>query len=414
MPAHLARSRRTAAPSVSLRPGRKRDLDRLLEIHTAAFPDPRPIEVRRRVFMANKLGGIEHLRVAERAGELIAHAFLFPLEVWVCGARVSAAGIASVGVAVEARREGVASTLLADLHRCAAAAGAAFTVLYPFRQSFYSGLGYVPAAHQRVLTTSPAAIPAEWALASPGRVRRMVGRDLRALARAYEAAARQGNGLIVRPDRLWESYLLDERRQWLVLEHHRRMLGYTSFTLQQAEPHARVRAVVHEVVAPTDAARRRLLAALRTLSSQVAELTLTLAADDPLDWSFLDADRDLEGTEAVEHAIGVVSTGPMLRSTSASRVAMARGYRVTGRLNVKVASEAAFEVDVRDGRATVARPRKGPTLVASARAFAAVALGGLGVHDAVRLGWLPGNDPGTLELAASLFQIPSFFTLDAF
>jgi predicted acetyltransferase len=414
MPAPRARSRKKQGPSVSVRQARKKDLDRLLEIHTTAFPDPRSVEPRRRVFLANKHGGFEHLHVAERAGEIVGHAFLFPLEVWVSGARAQAAGIASVGVALEARGSGVARALLSELHGEAAKMGAAFTLLYAFRQGFYAEAGYAPVSTHRVLTLSPRAIPEEWVKAAPGVVRRMVGRDAAEVARVYDEAARRATGLMVRSARLWESYLLDEARQWLVVEHQGSLTGYVCFTLHQTEGHARVRAEVHELVAEADPARRRLFGTLRRLSDQVGDLTVTLAADDPIDWAFVDADRDRAGTEEIEHAIGVVSCGPMVRATSASRLAGARGYLHPGMLNVKVPGEAGFALEVTEGRARVTRSRKAPTLQVSSQVFASIAVGGLSVHDAMRLGWLPGNKPDALAVAASLFEQRAFFTLDAF
>jgi len=71
--------------ALTVRPALRADVDRLLEIHVAAFPDPRPIEVRRRVFLHNRLGKLDNLRVAQRGEELVGHAFSFPVTVWLGG-----------------------------------------------------------------------------------------------------------------------------------------------------------------------------------------------------------------------------------------------------------------------------------------------------------------------------------------
>jgi nicotinamide-nucleotide amidase len=69
----------------------------------SAFPDARGIDARRRNFVANSLGPLESLSVAERNGAVVAHAFLFDLTLFFGEKRVSAGGIASVGVAPEVR-----------------------------------------------------------------------------------------------------------------------------------------------------------------------------------------------------------------------------------------------------------------------------------------------------------------------
>jgi predicted acetyltransferase len=415
-----------ASAPVTVRAARETDVDRLLEIHLGAFPDPRPVGVRRRVFLHNRLGGLEHLRVAERGGDLVAHAFSFPVSVWFGGREVRGGAIASVGVAVEARGDGVAGSLLAALHAESAARGDAFTLLYPFRHGFYARLGYAPLARQRVLTLSPRAIPRAWRASAPGKVRRADGNDRAAIARLYREVACQGTGFLVRPERAWDYDFLDERRQWLVLDEGTgagaALTGYLSFRLHQSEGHARVRAEVYEVVSPDAATLRRLYAALGALGDQVTELTVSLADDDPLDWALLDADRDRPGTEEVEHATGLVSTGPMIRLHGAREALLARGYAVDGSALLEVDGEAPFRLEVRDGVARVTGVDAGvPAALTMSRAtLASVAFGGLRLDDAERLGLLgappphAGGRPLSRRDSAALLHIPPFFTLDAF
>ena len=71
--------------------------------HTAAFPDARGVPARRRNFTANPLGTLDDLHVVVEDGRIVAHAFLFALGVFFGGKVVPTGGIASVGVAPEAR-----------------------------------------------------------------------------------------------------------------------------------------------------------------------------------------------------------------------------------------------------------------------------------------------------------------------
>src|SRR5204863_4265521 len=91
----------------------KEDLDRLLEVHLAAYPDARSAEERRRSFVANAFGPLESLVVVERAGEIVGHAFHHAFEAFFGGRAVKLGGIASVAVAPEARGQGIGAALLA-------------------------------------------------------------------------------------------------------------------------------------------------------------------------------------------------------------------------------------------------------------------------------------------------------------
>ncbi|HEX8791657.1 MAG TPA: GNAT family N-acetyltransferase, partial [Polyangiaceae bacterium] len=148
--------------ALTFRTPREADLDRLLEVHTSAFPDPRGREARVRNFTRNPLGRFEDLVLACDGDVIVGHAFLFPLEAWFGGARVRVAGIASIGVAPEARGRGVGSAMLEHLCRTAAARGDAVAVLYAFRQGFYVRAGFATASSYRRLRLHPSSIPSSW------------------------------------------------------------------------------------------------------------------------------------------------------------------------------------------------------------------------------------------------------------
>jgi predicted acetyltransferase len=406
----MDRPRAEPTDEITVRPATKDDLDRLLEIHLTSFPDARTVEARRRVFLQNRLGGFEHLQVAVHEDDVVGHAFAFPIAGWFGGVKVSGCAIASVGVAIESRARRVASRLLASIHDSSRSRGEAFTLLYPFRQGFYGRHGYAPVAPHRVLTVSPRSIPDEWSTAAPGTVRRARAADHGRLDETYRAAARVGTGFIDRPPAVWERDLLDERIQWLVLSLEESISGYAALRFEQDEPHARVRAVVHELA--DDRVRRRLLAALASLHTQVSELTFTLADADPLDWALVDGDRDRGGTEEVEHAQGVVATGPMLRLTDVQTALLARGYAADGSIDITLDDGAAFAFHVENGRPRIGDALRGPHLRTTTKALASILYGGLAVAQAARLGW--AEVVGQSERVSALLDIPPFLSLDAF
>ena len=228
-----------------------------------------------------------------------------------------------------------------------------------------------------------------------------------------------GRGSSSAPSGCGTTILLEERQHWIVLEEAGVLRGYVSFRLLQTEPHARVRADVRELVAPDDAARRRLFAALGALGDQVGDVTIALAGDDPFDWAFLDGDRDRPGTKDVEHAQGVVNTGPMIRLVDVRRALLARGYAEEGSLELGIGEEPPFTLRVgpRAGEASVVESgeeRAPRALRMSASTLASVAFGGLRLEDAVRLGWLGTPDAAAVRVGSALLRLPAFFSADSF
>jgi predicted acetyltransferase len=401
---------------LGIRTAREQDLDRLIEIHSSAFPDPRGFEARGRLLRNNPLGSLDHLYVAERGGRVLAHAFLFALQGWFGGRRVNFGGIASVGVAPEARGEAVARALLDELHLRANERGDALTLLYPFRQGFYERSGYVAVSPTRLLTLHPRSIPESWANPShaPGTLRAATGSDRAGIIAVYETVARKRTGWIVRPERLWESRLVDERRRWFVLDQGGRVAGYVCWTLRQQEPHAEIRLDVGDLVASDEGARRRLLALVGAQRDQVAEVTLEVGDDDPIDRALVDMDSARHGSERVEHAIGTIAGGPMVRLADDTRAIEARGYGSDGTLDLAVDGGLPKSLEIREGAAKIGPPRGGPVVHADRRALAAMLYGGLTASDAARLGWLTTDNSRTLRLADDLFAQPPFFALDMF
>src|SRR6185295_4980883 len=151
--------------------------------HLAAYPDVRGVEERRRGFLSCPFGSLETCVVAERGGEIVAHAFLFPFEAFFGGRAVKTGGIASVAVAPEARGQGVGAALLGRLHRASDVRGDALTLLYAFKTGFYARLGYAQGASRKRLEIDPRSIP--W----QGTVRAARGEDRDAIERAYLRSA---------------------------------------------------------------------------------------------------------------------------------------------------------------------------------------------------------------------------------
>lgn len=395
-------------PEPTFRPAREDDLDRLVEIHLAAYPDDRDGEARRRNFASNPFGGFEHLVVAQLGAEVVAHAFVFPLETWFGGRPVRTGGIASVAVAPEARGRGVARALMRHLHQVSDVRGDALTMLYPFRQAFYASLGYAPTSVKKRIGFDPRAVPEAWRRRSRGLVRSATAGDRARVVELHLGAAARASGWITRPEPLWDRLFARERRQVLLCEG-----GYVAFSFEQREPHAKTRAVVDEVAALDDDARTILYGALGALRDQVAEVIVEVDLRDPIEHALLDADRHRSGTADVEHPLGEIVGGPMVRIEDVHRAIEARGYAADAAFDVVVEDDAAMSVRIARGSAEVSAARGGGALRASRASLAAVFYGGLAASDAGRLG-LVDADALTLAQIDEALSAPPVAPIDAF
>jgi predicted acetyltransferase len=395
--------------TLSFRPAREDDLERLLDLHTSAFPDPRGRPARTRNFQQNALGAFTDLHVAVEHDTVLGHAFLFPLEAWFGGVRLRVAGIATVGVAPEARGRGVGSRLVEHLHQTALARGDVLAILYPFRQGFYARLGYAATSTYRRLRVHPASIP--WKVGRRARAPR--GTDREALVACLESAAKRRTGTLARTPRAWESRLADELRTWLVVEGSEGVEGYVVWTLEQRAPHAETALQVRELAARTVAAERELWSLVGAQRDQVAVVHADVAADDPFERALLDADRARFGDGDIEHTLGEVASGPMVRALDPARALEARGWLRDGTLILAVGEET-LEVTARGGRATAVPTGDEPHVRLDLRALSAVAFGALPASHAARLGWLAARDDRALELAETLLALPPYFSPDPF
>jgi predicted acetyltransferase len=393
--------------AVTTRPATEPDLDRLIEVHAACYPDERGAGARRLNFVQNALGRLDDLLVAERDGRIVGHGFGFSLAAHFGGAAVRVLGIASLGVAPEARGTGVAEAVLDALEDRGRARGAVVALLHAFRHGFYARRGFADVTPNHRLACDPRAVPAEWTRLARGSVRATTGKDTAQIIELYGRAAARANGWIERPEGLWARRLANERLHFLVVDG----AGYVSFELGQREPHAMTRLFVHDLVAVTDEARRALFGVLGMQAGQVAEIEVEVAADDPVAFALTDADGARFGDERVEHDLGCIVAGPMLRLLDPPAALAARGWPRDGDADLDVAGRK-LHVTARGGGASVTDAGRGG-LALDERALASVAFGGLRARDAARLGLAKGDDAAVAD-ADELLRTPPFFTLDRF
>lgn len=147
--------------------------------------------------------GAEHFRVVRAKGQPIGGLAAIPAGQWFGGARVSAVGISSVGIAPEWRGRGAASVLLrgtlAELHE----AGVALAMLYPSTLPVYRKVGFERAGSNIAYDLDLAKIN----LRAPLDLSPVASSGWGDLAAIRAGWARQQNGALDRSPFLWQKIL---------------------------------------------------------------------------------------------------------------------------------------------------------------------------------------------------------------
>ncbi len=394
---------------MSIRRATKADLDRIVEIHLACYPDDRNAAHRRLNFVQNTFGRFDDLRVAVHRGRVVGHGFGFALEAYFGGVAARAVGIASIGVAPEARGVGVSRELVVALEDEARKRGAVLSILHAFRHGFYKKLGYADVSPSRRLACDPRAIPREWVeRARAANLRAATAKDLDAVVALHRSAAKRATGWNTRTQAAWKRRFEKPHVQIVMLEG----AGYVAFTLWQSEAHARTRLDVIELVAKNDAARRTLWGLLGMQAGQVTEIAIEVSEDDPILFALTDVDGARHGDDIVEHDLGCIVAGPMIRMLDIDRALAARGYACDGEVDL-VTSDRARRLTSKKGRAKIGKGRPRHAITLDERTLASIAFGGLSAIGAHRLGLVTGHEEDAAR-ASDVFRIPPFFTLDRF
>ncbi len=395
---------------VSIRGATEADLDRLVEVHGASYPDERNAAARRLNFTQNPLGRLRDLRVAALGKRIVGHGFGFSLRAHFGGAAVPVLGIASIAVAPEARGQGVARALMTKLEKEARARGAVLSILHAFRHRFYARLGYGVVAPNQRLACDPRAIPRAWIdAARAAHLRAASAPDVKTIVRIHADAAKNETGWLARPESLWTRMLTREHVHFVMAGD----AGFIAFEMSQREDHDETRIIVRDFAARDDATRRALWGFLGMQADQAAAIEIETRIDDPIAFALTDIDGGRFGTSRVEHDLGGVVAGPMVRMLDPRAALSARGFLADGEIDL-VVDKKPMRVVARGGKASIRKGETRGALTVSAQTLASIAFGGLRVADAARLGLVRARSTETIAAADALFRIPPFFTVDRF
>ncbi len=397
-------------------PALESELDELVRIHTAAFPGGRGGDARIANFRDNSRGGYERLFVLREHGHPVAHAFLFRLETAIAGELLPFGGIATVGVAPEHRGRGLGGVLLAELHAQAASEQLAGTFLYAFRQGFYRRFGYGRTSLRAVVDLHPASLTP-----SPHRAVVRLARgheDFDRLARVQREAVLRGTLGHVRSVETWARLRRVFGREWMLIERDGDTVGYLWADRVCIEDHAPITLDIGELVTLDQDAEAAIFRWISTQKDQVQRVVCELPLADVESLDLVDPDRHRSGTVAIEHPLGTMALGPMVRvGNDAGAFLARRRWPRSGAVTVAACSEngarlGAWSLVVEAGRASVQALDADAAVAIEAPVtdLASLVAGGVSLRDLRRIRTGPHGD---LDLEA-FFALPPARPSDAF
>ena len=409
------------------------DLERVIEIESAAYPDERSHDTLRRQLTQHPMGGLDALRVVEEDGAVVGQGFLFAASMWLGGALVRVGAIASLAVAPEARERGLATALLASMHEELQQRGACLSILYPFSGAFYEKHGYAPTS------------PLVWLRLAPSSLASLAERTLRAsengphsltfaagehraaeIRQLYERNASKHSGFLARHAQRWERSFADARRHWLIAQgSERTAVGYLAYSYETRTIHGASSLLVHELLADGPATRLALLGALSAQGRQIDVVELRVSIDDPLLFALADGRGPRQGEPRIEHPLGICGSGPMVSLVDVLTALEERGYSRDGDSTITIEDDTGplagrpIDLQVRSGRARATRRESGAAghrhhLSVRRSTLASMIAAGMTPGDAVRMGRAHAATPDTVALADGLFAGPRFHCLDPF
>jgi len=399
------------------------DAERLAEQSILAYPSTGATVARRAERLrAGQVAPIETMTIAERDGTLVGAARTIAYRGFIGGVATPIGGLASVAVAPEARRTGVAAALVrrhvADLR----AVRTPWSFLYPFAPRFYARHGWAAAARRLRWRVRPGALPL---FPDRDRIRRI---DLaeapdRALVQdVYERMAPRTNGSLSRSaDQLgWRH----EGKHAVGVSAEDGLSGYLIYGMRAPTPRPQT-LVVEEWLAEDGAAERALIGFLAAQRDQVEEVMIDTPEDHPLG-AVLENDMPAvedDGLPEEHHPLATLASGLMARVVDLGGALDQRGYpgvragavAVTVTEDPIVAENVATMTAVVEGGVAHAEPGAAagaPVVAGPIGPISAILCGALRVGAAARLGLVSvGGDAARAE---AILALPPLNPLIAF
>jgi predicted acetyltransferase len=357
--------------------------------------------------------GAAHMRAVRSNGRIVGGLGAFPAGQWYGGRCVPIAAVTAVGVAPDARGQGVGAFMLRSSLEELRAAGTPLAALYPATLSFYRGAGYERAGYRityelplELITTGPR--DPELALEPFGEEGYPLAREL------YAERARRTTGNLERTEWLWKFRMepKDRRPFRFVARRGAAAEGYIVYSHGgRSDP-----LLISDLVALTPAAGRSFLGLLAGYRSMVEQVVWSGGVLDTL--AYLLSENLTAGAKA---RVGVRNSYDwMLRIVDVAGALAARGYPpgLSAAVDLEVddptlpANAGRYRLTVADGRAEVTRGGAG-RVRAEVRGLAALYTGFAAPDELRALGQIEGPE-ADLALLGAIFGGPRPWIPDMF
>lgn len=412
------------SPDRSFRPASPLDFPGVAQVVARSFPGLHRSETQW-IETFSRTPGFA-LWVGTQGSQVIAACQLHSLHQWIAGVRLPIAGLGLVSIAPTHRRQGVAANLICSALRHARESGDLASALYPFRASFYAGLGYGRAgrALQYLVPTSdlPDAPERDW-------IRWVrTSEERAAVEQCYARWAQTQSGQVERDEARWKAlWGQDGLLSVLVQAPDGSVQGYMIVRERTELPLATRYLEVVEHASLSSAARRGLLAWLGSLSDQWARILIRTHPEE----GFGEIPSEPRLPAGIGEGWGlwypeaVRLRGPMFRLLHPAQALEARPVvrgtplTVTLRLvDLQIPeNEAPFRMTLEEGRVGIQRAAvyaTDATLTLPISVLSRLYIGDLSFSAATKRGLLQVDRPSVIPALDGAFQVPSPWTFDAF
>lgn len=258
--------------SETFRQGRAEEVSAVTTLLMNSFPTPgRDRAFWEGLMLDSPFGGPESWWVGEDGGRPVAFCLLHRFRQWMGGVPIPVMGLGGVAISPDHRRRGLANRMVEAGFRHALERGDVASSLYPFRITFYQGLGYGEIGEVQQFVLPPSAFPDD--REARARVRLVMGDADRAeLMAVYARWIRTQTGQMERGDRAWRRPFGpgDDQCGVLLLGEGGSPEGYVVARYRPDLPVERRFLEVEECVWETPAAQRAAYAWLASLGDQHA------------------------------------------------------------------------------------------------------------------------------------------------
>jgi predicted acetyltransferase len=287
------------------------DVEAVIRLGLLAFPTT-TAEGRRQTLTANPRCALSDFFLAEENGVAVGSYAIYPFVQHLRGVDLRMGGIASVAVAPDQRRRGVAAAMMTAAIAEMKQRGYAVSVLYPFGYGFYRkfGWGLAGISHEYAIPALSLPVFEEFRA-----VRRLAVGEETELCSWYEHAWRTRNGTLKRSNLYWKALLGSKLENVYVYRNPEgRIEGHVAFRFSPTADSLVQDLKVLELLSTTPASWRGLIGFIAAQRDQVRTVHLGLPPDEPL-LALMTEPRSADGLnfDCGQYSAAHVSVSWMLR-----------------------------------------------------------------------------------------------------